>query len=150
MDTELVLVGGMTRGGVAEVVDLLLTEPGTVVLHHDLTEVTAGVVRRRLRVSGWGPDLTDGGEPGGGDSRGDGGPVAYGCAEQRDGGRGYLRTDHTAVLALAHGCVSCTLREDVLPLIRALAGRPGLRRIVLHLDPEIGRASCRERVSCCV
>jgi G3E family GTPase len=117
VDTELVLVGGMARGGVAEVVDLLLTEPGTAVLHHDLTEVTAGLVRRRLRVSGWGPDLTDGAD--------------------RGRGRGYVRTDHTAVLELAHGCVSCTLREDVLPLIRALAGRPGLHRIVLHLDPVL-------------
>src|SRR5882757_11213331 len=97
VDTELVLVGGITRGGVAEVVDLLLTEPGTAVLHHDLTEVTAGVVRRRLRVSGWGPDLTDSG------TGSDGGDLG--------GGRGRPRTDHTAVLELAHGCVSCTLRE---------------------------------------
>ena len=96
MDTELVLVAGVARDGVAEVVDRLLTEPGTAALHHDLAEVTSGVVRRRLRVSG--------------------------------------RTDHTAVLELAHGCVSCTLREDVLPLVRALARRPGVRRIVLHLD----------------
>lgn len=38
---------------------------------------------------------------------------------------------------LAHGCVSCTLREDVLPLLREFARRPGVRRIVLHLDPVL-------------
>ncbi|MEU3269332.1 GTP-binding protein [Saccharomonospora sp. NPDC006951] len=41
----------------------------------------------------------------------------------------------TEIIELAHGCVSCTLREDVLPLLRRLAGRPEVRRIVLHLDP---------------
>ncbi len=44
-------------------------------------------------------------------------------------------SESTEVLELAHGCVSCTLREDVLPLLRSLAGRPEVRRIVLHLDP---------------
>src|SRR5215813_11536236 len=47
-----------------------------------------------------------------------------------------LRTDET-VLELAHGCVSCTLREDVLPLLRTLAQRPDVQRIVLHLDPAL-------------
>ncbi|WP_112283524.1 ribosome hibernation factor-recruiting GTPase MRF [Prauserella muralis] len=37
-------------------------------------------------------------------------------------------------LELAHGCVSCTLREDLLPLLRTLARRPEVRRIVVHLD----------------
>ncbi len=41
----------------------------------------------------------------------------------------------TEVLELAHGCVSCTLREDVLPLLRRLADRPDVRDVVLHLDP---------------
>ncbi|WP_051898561.1 ribosome hibernation factor-recruiting GTPase MRF [Sciscionella sediminilitoris] len=40
------------------------------------------------------------------------------------------------VLELAHGCASCTLREDVLPLLRGLAG-DGVPRIVLHLDPAM-------------
>jgi G3E family GTPase len=43
----------------------------------------------------------------------------------------------TDVLELAHGCVSCTLREDVLPLLRRLADRPDVRRILLHLDPAM-------------
>ncbi|EME19485.1 ribosome hibernation factor-recruiting GTPase MRF [Rhodococcus triatomae] len=44
--------------------------------------------------------------------------------------------DHTdtAVLELAHGCVNCTLREDLLPLLRRLHGRSSVQRIVLHLD----------------
>ncbi|WP_020418488.1 ribosome hibernation factor-recruiting GTPase MRF [Amycolatopsis sp. ATCC 39116] len=42
--------------------------------------------------------------------------------------------DETAVLELAHGCVSCTLREDLLPLLRRLAGTPGVRHIVVRLD----------------
>ena len=118
MDTELVLVGGITEDGVAEAVRRMLRVPGTAVLHHDLTDVTSGVVRRRLRVSG-------GGLPG---------DV---CGDRRGPGVGTVTTDHTEVLELAHGCVSCTLREDVLPLVRALAQRPGVGRIVLHLDPVL-------------
>lgn len=45
--------------------------------------------------------------------------------------------DEITTLTLAHGCVSCTLREDVLPLLRALADHPGVHRIVLHLDPAL-------------
>jgi G3E family GTPase len=41
------------------------------------------------------------------------------------------------VLELAHGCLSCTLRLDTLPLLRALAAKPEVRRIVLHLDPGV-------------
>lgn len=47
-----------------------------------------------------------------------------------------MRTGET-VLELAHGCVSCTLREDVLPLLRTLSRRPDVHRIVLHLDPAL-------------
>jgi G3E family GTPase len=71
-------------------------DPGVAVLHHDLSAVSQGVVRRRLR-------------------------------------RGVV--DETTVLELAHGCVSCTLREDVLPMLRALGRNPEVSRIVLHLDP---------------
>lgn len=45
--------------------------------------------------------------------------------------------DVTTTLQLAHGCVSCTLREDLLPTLRALAAPGGPRRIVLHLDPAL-------------
>ncbi|MEU2174305.1 GTP-binding protein [Nocardia sp. NPDC019219] len=41
----------------------------------------------------------------------------------------------SAVLELAHGCVSCTLRTDLLPLLCTLARRDSVDRIVLALDP---------------
>lgn len=41
------------------------------------------------------------------------------------------------ILELAHGCVSCTLREDLLPLLRRLHDRSNVDRIVLLLDPLI-------------
>jgi len=37
-------------------------------------------------------------------------------------------------LELAHGCVSCTVREDLLPLLRQLSERPGVERIIVRLD----------------
>ena len=43
----------------------------------------------------------------------------------------------TTVLELGHGCLSCTLRLDLLPLLRDLAGRDGVERVVLHLDPAL-------------
>ncbi|SDN40162.1 GTPase, G3E family [Allokutzneria albata] len=43
----------------------------------------------------------------------------------------------TEVLELAHGCVSCTLRQDLLPVALRLAEAPDVRRIVLHLDPAL-------------
>ncbi len=45
------------------------------------------------------------------------------------------RRDGVTVIELAHGCVSCTLREDLLPLLRRLHRRSSVRRIVLTLDP---------------
>lgn len=50
----------------------------------------------------------------------------------------------TSVLELAHGCVSCTLRADLLPLLCLLAARDSVRRIVLALDPAFeAEAVCR-------
>ncbi|PVZ14633.1 ribosome hibernation factor-recruiting GTPase MRF [Actinomycetospora cinnamomea] len=45
--------------------------------------------------------------------------------------------EHTAVLELAHGCVSCTLREDLLPLLVRLARDPDVEHVVLLLDPGL-------------
>jgi G3E family GTPase len=45
--------------------------------------------------------------------------------------------DQVTAVELAHGCVSCTLREDLLPLLGTLASQPGIRRIVLPLDPAL-------------
>lgn len=44
------------------------------------------------------------------------------------------RRDQVSVLELAHGCVSCTLREDMLPLLRKLSQLPGVDRIAVRLD----------------
>jgi G3E family GTPase len=74
-------------------------EPGTVVVRHDLSGLTEGIVHRTVRTAEGPPD--------------------------------------EKVLELAHGCVSCTLRLDTLPLLRTLAADPEVRRIVLHLDPGV-------------
>ncbi|GAA3562316.1 GTP-binding protein [Amycolatopsis ultiminotia] len=42
--------------------------------------------------------------------------------------------DELTALELAHGCVNCTLREDLLPLLRRLARMPQVHRIVVRLD----------------
>lgn len=46
-------------------------------------------------------------------------------------------TENVGILELAHGCVSCTLREDLLPLLRRLHARSSVHRIVLHLDRQL-------------
>ncbi len=40
-----------------------------------------------------------------------------------------------SVHELAHGCVDCTLRADLLPLLCRLAARDSVHRIVIALDP---------------
>ncbi|MGV9835400.1 ribosome hibernation factor-recruiting GTPase MRF [Nocardia niigatensis] len=52
--------------------------------------------------------------------------------------------EQVTVLELAHGCVSCTLRADLLPYLCLLAERDSVRRIVLALDPAFeAEAVCR-------
>ncbi|OMQ13814.1 hypothetical protein A7K94_0220950, partial [Modestobacter sp. VKM Ac-2676] len=46
-------------------------------------------------------------------------------------------TTHTAAIELAHGCLSCTLRLDLLPLLRTLGRRDDVHRVVLQLDPAL-------------
>ncbi|WP_100499282.1 ribosome hibernation factor-recruiting GTPase MRF [Geodermatophilus chilensis] len=46
-------------------------------------------------------------------------------------------TEESAAVELAHGCLSCTLRLDLLPLLRTLARRDDVTRVVLHLDPAL-------------
>lgn len=48
--------------------------------------------------------------------------------------RGVLTTAE-AGLELAHGCVSCTIRKDLLVLLRQLHRRDDIDRIVVHLAP---------------
>ncbi|MFR9752440.1 ribosome hibernation factor-recruiting GTPase MRF [Nocardia sp. 004] len=43
--------------------------------------------------------------------------------------------EQLTLVELAHGCVSCTLRKDLLPLLRTLSDRTSVTRIVLLLDP---------------
>lgn len=47
---------------------------------------------------------------------------------------GVLTTAETA-LELAHGCISCTIRNDLLVLLRQLHRRADVDRIVVHLSP---------------
>ncbi|MER5394711.1 GTP-binding protein, partial [Saccharopolyspora sp. NPDC002686] len=46
-------------------------------------------------------------------------------------------SEQVEVLELAHGCVSCTLREDLLPLLRRLTAAPDVSRIVVQLDSAL-------------
>ncbi len=48
---------------------------------------------------------------------------------------GGVRDPQVTVLELAHGCVSCTVRDDLLVLLRTLHRREDVGRIVLHLEP---------------
>ena len=43
-------------------------------------------------------------------------------------------SQRSSILELAHGCVTCTLREDLLPMLRKLSRRSSVQRIVLALD----------------
>ncbi|WP_099021130.1 ribosome hibernation factor-recruiting GTPase MRF [Mycolicibacterium palauense] len=56
------------------------------------------------------------------------------CRRMMMGKDGIVRTAQTA-LELAHGCVSCTIRNDLLVLLRKAARRPEVERIVVHLPP---------------
>ncbi|WP_214369407.1 ribosome hibernation factor-recruiting GTPase MRF [Pseudonocardia sp. H11422] len=94
--TELLVLTGLSPDVEQVIGRVRAVDPGVVVLHHDLRDITRGVVHRRLRDAG---------------------------------------SDTTTVLELAHGCASCTLREDLLPTLRALAETAD--RVVLHLDPAL-------------
>lgn len=80
-----------------------LAVPGTAVVHHDLVEVSAGVITRSVRQT------------------------------DREG----VTRTWVSRIDLDHGCVSCALREDLLPTLRALHRRSTVDRIVLALDPLV-------------
>ncbi|AEA24419.1 cobalamin synthesis CobW domain protein [Pseudonocardia dioxanivorans CB1190] len=94
--TELVVLAGLTPDGTEQIAQLMLAEPGTVVVHHDLRHLGDGRVFRRIR------DAT---------------------------------SDTATEVELAHGCLSCTLRDDLLPRVVELTGQA--RRVVVHLDPVL-------------
>lgn len=98
--TPLVLVSGVSGSATGAARSLLRT--GTVVVHHDLSHLREGVVRRTVTS------------------------IAGNTVSERE-----------TILELAHGCVSCTLSRDVLPLLRRLHSRSSVQRIVLLLDPEL-------------
>ncbi|WP_328813973.1 ribosome hibernation factor-recruiting GTPase MRF [Rhodococcus sp. NBC_00297] len=99
--TPLVVVCGPEDLGAA--VSATFQEPGTIVLHHDLSDATVGVVRRRtVRVD-------DDGTP----------------------------TTRVVDLAGLGCCVSCLLREDLLPLLRSASADSSVRRIVVRVDPSL-------------
>ena len=104
--TELLVLAGLPRDTTERVARLLLAAPGTVVVGHDLRDVADGLVRRRVRATTLGTADT---------------PAT--------------RIDTTTDVRLAHGCVSCTLREDLLPELLRHAGTA--TRVVLHLDPVL-------------
>jgi len=58
-----------------------------------------------------------------------------GRASERGGGR-----YEAGVVELAHGCVSCTMREDMLPALVALAGSGTVEHVVLLL-PDVVEAA---------
>ncbi|MFB9782453.1 ribosome hibernation factor-recruiting GTPase MRF [Rhodococcus baikonurensis] len=103
--TPLVLVAGMSESTPHTARALLRT--GTVLVHHDLSHVREGVVRRTVT------SMT-------------GGTGSAGTVSERE-----------TILELAHGCVSCTLREDLLPLLRRLHSHSSVQRIVLLLDRQL-------------
>lgn len=109
---------GLDRGEVRRVGQLLCAA-GTALVEHDLTGVGAGVVTRRLSV---------------------GAPTAR---ELDDPDAAVLHGAWT-VLELQHACVSCTLREDLLPLLMRLGRDRTLRRIVVLVDPTVEPESVSE------
>ncbi|AOS61869.1 ribosome hibernation factor-recruiting GTPase MRF [Actinoalloteichus hymeniacidonis] len=92
--TPLILSCGISRDANQRLADRLGGD-GTAVVHHDLRQISSGVVLRTVKI----------------------------------GSR-----ESSTTLELAHGCVSCTLREDLLPLLCELAGRQDVARIVVQLD----------------
>ncbi|MEU6750014.1 GTP-binding protein [Spirillospora sp. NPDC046719] len=89
MSVPVVLVAGLHGTARAATVDRLLREhPGAVAIHHDLRDITGGLVVRTVRDAG--------------------------TVRER------------AVIRLEHGCVSCTVRQDLIPEVLRYAGSASL------------------------
>ncbi|MEQ4721042.1 GTP-binding protein [Nonomuraea sp. B19D2] len=109
MPTPVVLVAGLhATARTATVEQLLAGHPGALAVHHDLSQVTHGRVRRSVR------DRT-----------------------------GML---DTAEVRLAHGCVTCTVREDLLPQLVMLA--PGATLLIVNLWDSVEPRSVAEAIDC--
>ncbi|XVQ07466.1 CobW family GTP-binding protein [Spirillospora sp. CA-255316] len=89
MSVPVVLVAGLHGTARAAVVDRLLREhPGALAIHHDLREITRGLVTRTVRDAG--------------------------------------TTLEQTLIRLEHGCVTCTVRQDLIPQLLRCAGRAAL------------------------
>ncbi|TDD50665.1 GTP-binding protein [Nonomuraea terrae] len=109
MPTPVVLVAGLHRTARTATVERLLAQhPGAVAVHHDLADITDGLVRRSIR--------------------------------DRTGVLG------TAEVRLAHGCVTCTVREDLLPELIRLARDSEL--LIADLWDSVEPRSVAEAVDC--
>ncbi|MFG1709405.1 CobW family GTP-binding protein [Nonomuraea sp. M3C6] len=109
MATPVVLVAGLHGTARTATVDRLLAEhPGSVAVHHDLSKVAKGRVRRSVR------DTT-----------------------------GVL---DTADVRLAHGCITCTVREDLLPQLLRLA--PVSALLIVDLWDSVEPRSVAEAIAC--
>ncbi|MEV0197141.1 GTP-binding protein [Nonomuraea sp. NPDC050691] len=109
MSTPVVLVAGLHgTARTATVQRLLAKHPGALAVHHDLSEVASGRVRRSVR------DAT--------------------------------RVLDTADVQLAHGCITCTVREDLLPQLVRLAA--GATLLVVDLWDSVEPRSVAEAVDC--
>ncbi|GAA5063856.1 G3E family GTPase [Thermocatellispora tengchongensis] len=107
MSTPVVLVAGLhATARTATVERLLAAHPGSLAVHHDLSEVSRGRVRRTVR------DAT--------------------------------RVLDTADVQLAHGCVTCTVREDLLPRLVLLA--PGAALLIADLWDSVEPRSVAEAI----
>ncbi|TDC43459.1 GTP-binding protein [Actinomadura sp. KC345] len=107
MSVPVVLVAGLHGVARAAVVDRLLREhPGALAIHHDLRQVTGGLVVRTVRDA----DVV---------------------------------RERVAV-RLKHGCVSCTVRLDLIPQLLRYAGRASL--LVVDLWDTVEPRSVAEAV----
>ncbi|MEU6719536.1 GTP-binding protein [Nonomuraea sp. NPDC046802] len=108
MPTPVVLVAGLHATARTATVERLLAEhPGSLAIHHDLSQVTHGRVRRSIR------DRT-----------------------------GVL---DTAEVRLAHGCGTCTVREDLLPQLVMPA--PGATLLIVDLWDSVEPRSVAEALA---
>ncbi|MEU6715978.1 GTP-binding protein [Nonomuraea sp. NPDC046802] len=109
MPFPVVLVAGLHATARTATVERLLAEhPGSLAIHHDLSQVTHGRVRRSIR------DRT-----------------------------GVL---DTAEVRLAHGCVTCTVREDLLPQL--VMSAPGATLLIVDLWDSVEPRSVAEAIDC--
>ncbi|MGP4102367.1 CobW family GTP-binding protein [Nonomuraea sp. KM90] len=109
MPTPVVLVAGLHgTARTATVERLLAGHPGSLAVHHDLSAVADGLVRRIVRDATRVLDTTD--------------------------------------VRLAHGCITCTVREDLIPQLVMLA--PASALLIVDLWDSVEPRSVAEAIDC--